>query len=118
MATVAAAIINDGKAPQPYMLEAIRRPGAEAWTPTEEIRTSTPLMTADTALQLRTLLLSHIEPSSLGGHSALAYSGDQTQVWFVGFSTAGIAVAVIIEDSDDAALAQEIGITALEAATP
>lgn len=57
---------------------------------------------------------------TIGGHVALAYSGDGTQAWFIGFtppdSGNGIAVAVVIEHSDDTDLAASIGGTALASA--
>ena len=56
----------------------------------------------------------------IGGHAALAVSGDGSLAWFVGFATfagnEGAAVAVVLENSDDTGLAANIGGTALEAA--
>jgi hypothetical protein len=56
----------------------------------------------------------------IGGHAALAYSGEGSQAWFVGFATLGgrqgVAVTVVLENSDDPGLAADIGGTALMAA--
>ncbi len=56
----------------------------------------------------------------IGGHAALAVSGDGSLAWFVGFATfadkQGAAVAVVLENSSDPGLAADIGGTALAAA--
>ncbi len=56
----------------------------------------------------------------IGGHAALAYSGDGSLAWFVGFATfagrQGAAVAIVLENSADPGLAADIGGTALAAA--
>jgi penicillin-binding protein A len=130
MAVIAAAIINDGNAPQPYALVATRSPESDTWTPVEAVRPTLPYANANTARQLQDLMRNAVANGAafnaarpnidIGGHATIAYSGDETQAWFVGFATiAGrqaIAVAVVLENSNDPGLAADIGGTALAAA--
>jgi len=130
MAVMAAAIINDGNAPQPYTLAATRAPDSETWMPAEAVRPTIPYANANTARQLQDLMRGAVANGAafnaarpnidIGGHATIAYSGDETQAWFVGFATiAGrqaIAVAVVLENSNDPGLAADIGGTALAAA--
>ncbi len=130
MAMIAAAIVNDGNTPQPYLLLGTRDPGATEFTPVQAVRPTIPLATADTARQLQDLMRYAVANGAaqnagrpnidIGGHAALAVSGDGSLAWFVGFATfaghEGAAVAVVLENSDDTGLAANIGGTALEAA--
>ena len=51
--------------------------------------------------------------TDIGGHVAEAYSGDSTQVWFIGFAGleagGGVAIAVVLEDSNNTSMVAEIG---------
>lgn len=130
MAVIAAAIINDGNAPQPYTLSATRAPESETWIPVEAVRPTVPYANANTARQLQDLMRNAVANGAafnaarlnidIGGHATIAYSGDETQAWFVGFATiAGrqaIAAAVVLENSNDPGLAADIGGTVLAAA--
>ncbi len=130
MAVMASAIVNDGNAPQPYTLLEIRRPDANTWSPVGSALPTIPVTTTNTARQLQDLMRYAVANGAaqnaarpnidIGGHATLAYSGDTRQAWFVGFATLGgrrgIAVAVVLENSDDAGLAADIGGTALAAA--
>ena len=130
MATIAAATINDGNAPRPYTLLGTQAPDASTWTPIQTTRPTIPFMTQDTARQLQDLMRNAVANGAalnaarpgidIGGHTTLAYSGDKSQAWFVGFATlAGnkaVAIAVVLENSDDTGLAADIGGTALAAA--
>src|SRR5690606_2576314 len=130
MAVMAAAIVNDGNAPRPYTLIATRAPDAETWQPVVTTRSTIPFTTEGTARQLQDLMRNAVANGAalnaarpeidIGGHAALAYSGDETQSWFIGFATLpgkrGIAVAVVLENRDDPGLAADIGGTLLEAA--
>jgi peptidoglycan glycosyltransferase len=127
MAVIAGAIVNDGNAPQPTALLAVRRPDTSVWIPDSNSRPSLPLTTANTARQLQDMMRLAVAQGAaqnagrpnidIGGHAALAYSGDQSQAWFVGFATLGgrqgVAVAVVLENSTDPGLAADIGGTAL-----
>ncbi|HVU14190.1 MAG TPA: penicillin-binding transpeptidase domain-containing protein [Phototrophicaceae bacterium] len=130
MAMMAAAIVNDGNTPQPYVLMNTRAPGATKWTPVQAVRPSIPLATSDTARQLQDLMRDAVANGAaqnagrpdidIGGHAALAYSGDGSLAWFVGFATfarkKGAAVAIVLENSSDPGRAADIGGTALAAA--
>lgn len=129
MAVMAAAIINDGNAPRPYVLQATRLPDAE-WQEIQTARPTLPFATERTARQLQDLMRNTVANGAalnaarpgidIGGHAALAHSGDDTQAWFVGFATLparqAIAVAVVLENSADPGLAADIGGTILAAA--
>lgn len=129
-AAMAAAIINDGNAPQPYLLADTRAPGTADWIPVRDVRPTLPYVTAATARQLQDLMRSAVVQGAalnaarpgldIGGHAALAYAGDSAQAWFVGFATLpglrGLAVAVVLEDSRDPGLAADIGGQALAVA--
>lgn len=130
MAVLAAAVMNDGNAPQPFTLMATHAPEAEDWTRITITRPSVPYMTEQTARQLQDLMRNTVANGAalnaarpgidIGGHSALAYSGTETQAWFIGFATLpgrrGIAAAVVLENSDDPGLAADIGGAILSAA--
>lgn len=129
MAMMAAAIVNDGNTPQPYVLMGSRAPDAAAWTPSAAVRPSIPLATSTTARRLQDLMREAVANGAaqnagrpnidIGGHAALAYSGEGSLAWFVGFATfannQGAAVAIVLEDSADPGLAADIGGTALAA---
>ena len=129
MALLTAAIVNDGNAPRPQILLAAHAPNAQ-WTRHVPNAPSIPLMTQTNARRLQDLMRNAIangaalnagRPSiDMGGHAAVAYTGDDALAWFVGFSTLsgrrGVVAAVVIEQSDDAALAADIGGTTLLAA--
>jgi penicillin-binding protein A len=129
MALLAAAIANDGNAPQPYALLETRAPGGE-WQPVEVIRPTLPVATVNTARQLQDLMRYAVANGAaqnagrpnidIGGHASLAYSGEGALSWFIGFATLGgrhsVAVAVVLENSDDPGLAADIGGTTLAAA--
>jgi peptidoglycan glycosyltransferase len=130
MAMMAAAIVNDGNAPQPYLLLETRAPDRTEWTPVQAVRPTIPVTTVGTARRLQDLMRSAVASGAaqnagrpkidIGGHAALAYSGEGSQAWFVGFATLGgrqsVAVAIVLENSDDPGLAADIGGTALMAA--
>lgn len=130
MAMMAAAIVNDGNTPQPYILTDTRAPDATNWIPALAVRPTIPLATAKTARQLQDWMRAAVANGAaqnagrpnidIGGHAALAYSGDGSLAWFVGFATfagnRGAAVAVVLENSADPGLAADIGGTALAAA--
>ncbi|MBI1257486.1 MAG: hypothetical protein GC204_08450 [Chloroflexi bacterium] len=130
MAMMAAAIVNDGNTPQPYILMNTRAQNTAAWTPVQAVRPSIPLATSRTARQLQDLMRNAVANGAaqnagrpdidIGGHAALAYTGNGSLAWFVGFATfagrKGAAVAIVLENSDDPGLAADIGGTALAAA--
>lgn len=130
MAVMAAAIVNDGNAPQPFTLIETRAPDALVWTPVQVVRPTLPYTSAATARQLQDLMRRAVADGAasnagrtnidIGGHATVAFSGDRSQSWFIGFVTIdglrAAAVAVVVEDSNDAGLAADIGGHVLSAA--
>ena len=130
MAMMSAAIVNDGNAPQPYLLLETRAPNAAEWTPVQAVRPTIPVTTVSTARRLQDLMRNAVASGAaqnagrpnidIGGHAGLAYSGEGSQAWFIGFATLGgrqgVAVAIVLENSDDPGLVADIGGTALMAA--
>jgi peptidoglycan glycosyltransferase len=130
MAMMAAAIANDGNSPQPYLLMSRRAPDESDWSAISIGRPTIPFMTSATARQLQDLMRNAVVNGAafnagrpgidIGGHAALAYAGDRVLSWFVGFATLGgrqgLAVAVVLENTDDPGLAADIGGAALAAA--
>lgn len=129
MAVLTASIISGGNAPEPYMLLATRALD-QPWIRDEQVHGSRPVMTAQVANQLQTMMRAATVSGSarraaraditIGGHVALAYSGDQEQTWFVGYAlqgqNQGVALALVLEDFGDPDTAAEIGGKILEAA--
>ncbi|MBZ0301794.1 MAG: hypothetical protein K8J31_18750, partial [Anaerolineae bacterium] len=130
IAVMSAAIINDGNAPHPTTLLATRDACSELWTSAPASPSTIPFTTEKTARQLQDLMRNAVANGAalnaarpgidIGGHATLAYSGDETQAWFTGFVTIpgkrGIALAVVLENSDDPGRAADIGGSILEAA--
>jgi peptidoglycan glycosyltransferase len=130
MAAIAAAMLNAGNMPIPSALIASRPPTATDWQPLATLGSSTPILAEPVAHQLRDLMLAnvqqgaaekaHIANINIGGHSALSYSGEGIQAWFIGFvvldNGQGAAIAIILEDTNDVNKAASIGGNALWAA--
>jgi peptidoglycan glycosyltransferase len=130
IALFTAAIINDGNAPRPYLLAATQAPGASTWANARNSFPTMPFSTQNTARELQDLMrytvangatLNAARPGiDIGGHAALAFSGEESLAWFTGFATLagrrGVAVAVVLENSADPGLAADIGGTILAAA--
>lgn len=129
MAMIAASVINEGNAPYPYLLHSIRNPG-EDWAPNRELLQSIPITTPETSLQLQRVMRESTQYGAardaarsditIGGHAAIAFSGEKTLTWFIGNAITGqnqgIAVALILEDLDDTREASHIGGQILETA--
>lgn len=129
MAALAAALINEGNAPMPYERLSVQPPDG-AWQSIAPTSQTMPMMTDAIARRLRELMMQNVamgvaapaaqDGLTIGGHAALAYSGEETQAWFIGFvqleGTRGASVAIVLEDTDDPQLAASIGGMALAAA--
>jgi peptidoglycan glycosyltransferase len=127
MVALTASVINAGNAPQPYALDAMQPPNGE-WIEDNPKDVTTPLMTEDAARRIRELMIQNTtagaafmgqhENLEIGGHAARAISGEETQVWYIGFvvldNNLGAAVAVVLEDTSDVREAVHIGGIALE----
>lgn len=130
MAAVTAAFINAGNAPLPYTLYAIRLPGKAAWEQAQSTHPAVSITTLETSREVQALMRQSVQQGTarnaaragldIGGQAALAYTGKETLVWFVGYVRLdfrqGAVVAVVLEDSSDLDLAAAIGGVALEAA--
>lgn len=126
MALISAGIVNDGNAPQPNLLMATRaysEAGSSQWVDQVTTLPSFPIATANTAGRLQDLMRDAVANGAaqnagrpdidIGGHASLAYAGDETHVWFIGFATLGsgraIATAIVVEQNADPGLAADIG---------
>ena len=123
-----AAVINEGNAPPPRTLLAIRPTLSEAWSTVTPDLPTLPIMTLEAADHLRSLLISAENTRgaqweadvSVGTHLARAYTGEGTLIWFSGFadyaSDGGVVVTVVIEGTRDPEIARGVGVRALQAA--
>jgi peptidoglycan glycosyltransferase len=123
MAVITAAIFNDGNAPVPYSLLQTRQPNSDVWLDNKTIYSPVPMLTANSARQMQTIMQTAVQDGDaqkaaqpdlmIAGHAGLAYVGTTAQSWFIGFVTTGsnqgAAIAVVLENTNDAALAAEIG---------
>ncbi|MEM9954165.1 MAG: penicillin-binding transpeptidase domain-containing protein [Chloroflexota bacterium] len=131
MATIVSAIINGGNAPQPYILDASRSDDG-IWQSERPItQQSIPMLTTNASRRLRELMRNNTligastpaarDGLTIGGHTALAISGEGTQTWFIGYVSLGdqrgVAVALVLENTDNAFDAATIGGNILEQAT-
>ena len=130
MAVIAGAIFNDGNAPIPYSLLQVHQPPIEAWVNETNSYAFIPMLTANSARQMQVFMEAAVKNGAaqaavqtgltIGGHAALAYVGNTTQSWFIGFvsngSNQGATIAVILEDTHDTNLAVQIGGQVLAAA--
>ncbi len=126
MALVAAAFADHGRMPPLQLVQAVR-PSNGVWqmaAPTGYPRGTVSRDSADTIAELmaRAAQATGIETPGVYGHAGLALAGPaQTyNAWFIGFvrrsSEEAIAAAILVEGSDDAALAARIGSEVLHAA--
>lgn len=127
LASMAAAIAGNGNVPSPYALEATRPPGGDWQTVTPD-QVSTPLMTNEAARRLREIMTTSLPEGvaraasrpdlNVGGQAALAYTGEETLAWFMGFAPItddqSLAIALIIEQSDDPTQAAQLAGDILE----
>lgn len=130
MAGIVAAIVNQGNAPQPYFIQAVRAPETELWQDARPLAASVPMITIPAARRLGELMIAnvqsgtaspaHVDGLTIGGHAALAYSGETTQSWFIGFvmvdGNRSAVIAVVLENSRSPAEAAAIGGMALQTA--
>jgi peptidoglycan glycosyltransferase len=128
MAVIAGAILNEGNAPNPHSLFEVRQSDSNTWIGDNTPHPSIPLTTAEVARTLQVLMRDSVRRGvaagatnpgvDILGHAALAYSGEGTQAWFIGFVSLGngqgIAIAVVVENSDNIDTAAMIGGKALE----
>ena len=122
LASIIAAIANDGVARTPWIHAGTRQAGAAAWRQEPSDSESARLLEADSARQLRELLRDvwvsldvNASQSSLetGGYVAMSRSGEETQLWLNGFVAPdgenAVAFVILLEDSADVSKLLEIG---------
>jgi peptidoglycan glycosyltransferase len=133
MALLAATIANDGTTITPYLVDAIR-PADMPWQAQDRVKDQQAVITRETAQQLRLAMRAAVDygsaraaqpatPASgaeVYGHASIAYTGINSNAWFIGFTFrpdgSAVAVAVVVEGKADTALASQIGGAALQAA--
>lgn len=131
MALVAAAFADHGRMPALQLVQAVRPPNG-TWQPVAPAGYPRGTISRDSADALAEMMgfavrggvaqAAAIEGFNVYGHSGLALAGPQQtyNAWFIGFvrrnSEEALAIAVLIESSDDAALAARIGGEVLRAA--
>ena len=116
-----AAIMNEGNAPSPYILHAIRQPNTEEWVVESPPFDFSAVFVDTAASQLQQLMIANIElgvinlsapDTTIGGHSAIAKTGDTQIVWFTGFGISetrpNYAITVVLENEEDVSVATEI----------
>lgn len=124
MALVAAAFANHGQMPAPRLVSAIRPPG-QGWAPMATLATPRGTISGDSADAVKSLMrdsvisgaaLAASQPQrEIYGHTGLALAGPGPafNTWFVGFtytdSRTPLVIAVLLEDTRDAATASHIG---------
>jgi len=127
MLTLVASIANQGNAPQPYILSAVRPPGRD-WQSVAQARPSLALMTEATARRMRDLMINNTRigasaPAArvglnIGAHTALAYSGDETLTWFTGFvslpDNRAAIVIIVLENTNNSRIVADIGGSVLQ----
>ncbi len=124
MASVMTSVINIGNALEPYALLATHPPNATEWQLAHPTPRTRPITTANTSRTLQNALrqaqLERESTVDIGGQAALAFSGEETLVWFAGFARIerqdGVVVVVVLENSDDLEEATRIGRHVLETA--
>jgi peptidoglycan glycosyltransferase len=124
MALVAAAFANHGQMPAPRLVSAIRPPG-QGWQPTPTSATPRGTISSASADMIKALMQQAVESGAahaasstqrrIYGYTGLALTGPgfNFNTWFVGFtyddSDRPVAIAILLEGSQDAERAARIG---------
>lgn len=130
VASIAAAIANNGNAPTPTMLLNVYDLENAIWKSAPPNRTTVPMMTSSTARQLRGQLQtvwSRLSPTQSpdnlmrGASLAQSFSGADSQVWLIGIirNEAGnnVAFVIVLEDTMDVTKVIPIGQTIFDSLT-
>jgi peptidoglycan glycosyltransferase len=123
MALVAATVAQNGTQPQPYLIEAVEveARGGRAWQ-AGEIPASRPVVTPSVAQALAAAMRQAVaegaaqgaglQGMAVAGHAGTALAGpDIYHAWFIGYAPANApryALAVLVEGSDEAAVAGQV----------
>ncbi len=133
MALVAATIANHGNGISPYIADATRAPGTQIWQPLDLPNDQPAVTSQDTANAIRLAMRAAVTDGSahaadqagltVYGHASFAYTGASKNgaSWFIGFidrpNGGSIALAVVIENTQDPTIAARIGGVVLHAAS-
>jgi len=121
LATIIAAIANDGLAAEPALLSGLRQPASDPRRPRSQASASRRMMRAETAQGLQLVLRDAwselwappIDSPLIGAYIARSYSGDETQLWLNGYVKTddddALAFVVLLEDTDDISQILSIG---------
>jgi peptidoglycan glycosyltransferase len=129
MALVAAAVANHGEAPPLRLVDAVRSPGGD-WEAVETEGHPRAAISRDSTEVLSDAMREAVRSGAandaaltdapVSGHAGLSVSGETRNAWFVGFVPKGedgwLAIAVLVEDAEDAGDAARVGRGALGAA--
>lgn len=121
--TMTAAMINQGNAPQPFILAGTRSSKNEAWQSAASGSAPSPILTASVARRIRELMMNNFtgpvqdDGWDQGQHLAQAFTGDGQLSWFTGFgqrNTTGFTVTVVLENQSDPSVVETIGHLAMQ----
>jgi peptidoglycan glycosyltransferase len=133
MAQVAAVIANNGNTVPLNLTSGLRLPG-ESWQSVSYAGQPSAVLTQDVAQGVRAAMRLAVERGAASavqsvdlppdvevyGHAALAYTGAESNAWFVGFVTLpdgrSLAIALVLEATDDPTTAAEVAGQALSVA--
>lgn len=122
MAAIMAAVSSDGELRKPYLHAATRQPGARQWRENSADPTTIPVVSAETAQELRAVMRRSWSAlpidtggADVGAQIAMSQSGEGVQLWLNGFvvHTDGTTYAfvVLLEDDQDLSKLLSIGHT-------
>jgi peptidoglycan glycosyltransferase len=114
MAQVAATIGNNGFMPSIYVVKDVQSPDG-TWQPYAN-SAQAPAPIIDPAVARAVLQAMRVQGNS-AGHGGAAISGDRQPAWFIGLAPADqpkYAIAVLLEDAQNATAAEDIGRGVLE----
>lgn len=121
LASIIAAIANDGRAIEPALLSAVRPPDSDQWQPQPRASTSRRLLPAETARGLRLVMREAWaqlwtppqDDMPIGAYIARSLSGEETQLWLSGFIETDhgdtLAFVVLLEDTDEVSRLLSLG---------
>ncbi len=121
LATILAAIANDGLAVEPALLSDLRSPDSLQWQPQPLGSSGLRMMDAETARGLQhwmraaqaKLWPAAQSPPLFGAYIARSYAGEETQLWLNGFvesaNDGALAFVVLLESTDEVSRILNIG---------
>ena len=120
MAAIMAAVATDGSIKTPTIHAATRAPGEKQWQATTVVSSSTPVVSAEVAKELRVVMRrawSILPVDSITGDTgaqvATSQSGEASQIWLNGFIAGAdggtYSFAIVLEDNDDLSRLLSVG---------